>query len=685
MNLNLYYTLYVLIAIFLASERTIAQDPVVDLRQVDFSRSGMQPIGGHWQFYWNRLLTPEDFLRKHQQGELIWVPGAWNQQREYAGLGFATYRIRLKLPAAQSDVLAIYFPGINSAAKIWINGEIIMESGKVTVDKKFYRSQLTDIMLIVPPNTDNLDLIVQVINYTSLTGGFSGEPVIGKISELMSSLNQRQGIENFLAGSLIAMCIYQLILYSIFHRGKSYLWLALICLGVALRALIVHGGSFLLPNLFPWVPWEIWKKIEFVSVYAVIAFFPLYIVHLFHEDAPRWPVKFFVVMSFLLCSTVWVTPHYVYGQLLDVGHLALLFAFLYAIYSIGKAWKNGNQDAKTIFLGVVAAFPFILIEILKNSLLYPLAVQFMYLVEIGVLVFLLFQVYLLANHYANSYAKLESLNQNLEKIVAERTSQLTTANRVKDKLLSIVSHDIKSPLNSLRGILSIFHKGAINAEEFKFYSQRVEGDLSKTSLLVDNILYWTAGQLNGVQVKFEEIDLKGIVTENIELFFTMASNKRLSIKNEMSENRTVNFDRNILNLTLRNLISNAIKFSHKGDDIIVDDELSEGACIIRIIDFGVGMNSEVIKSVEGTQATNSSAGTGNEKGTGLGLSFCREYLQLAGAELKIESILGKGSTLRISIPRSGDAMGQLQFEKEQPLPFAPTFHKKPAAKKHISA
>ena len=76
-------------------------------------------------------------------------------------------------------------------------------------------------------------------------------------------MNRSNGIENFFAGSLIAMFVYQMILYFLYHRGKPYLWLALICLGVALRALIVHGGSFLLPNLFPFVSFEIWKKLEF--------------------------------------------------------------------------------------------------------------------------------------------------------------------------------------------------------------------------------------------------------------------------------------------------------------------------------------------------------------------------------------------------------------------------------------
>jgi signal transduction histidine kinase len=636
--------------ILLSSNSAIAQDAVIDLTHGDLNQLEMHSISGKWQFYWNQLLTPEDFVGKNHPGELISVPGSWNRQTEYPGLGFATYRTSIKLPP-QSKGLAIYFPAINSAAKIWINGEKVAENGNATADKKFYKSKLTGIVLAVPPNASNLDLVVQVVNYTSLFGGFSDDPQLGSISALMSRLNQTQGINNFFAGSLIAMFIYQLILYSLFQRGKSYLWLALICLGVALRAMIVNGGSFLLPNLFPSVPWEVWKKIEFGSVYAIIAFFPLYIAKLFQHEAPQWPTKFFITISVLLCLMVLLTPHYVYGKYLDVAHAALILAFLYALYSAGKASGSGNEDARIIFIGIMVSFPFIALEMIKNSLLHHVDIQLMHLVETGVLVFLLFQVYLLANHFANSFKNLEQLNLGLEKMVDERTEQLTTANKMKEKLLSIVSHDIKSPLNSLRGILNMYTQKIITADEFKYYAKRIEDDLTKTSLLVDNILFWTANQLRGAKPKFEKIILEEIVNENIELFETIASAKKLSIKNELTKNHWVNFDRNILNLTLRNLISNAIKFSHAGDDIIIHGELMEKVSLIRIIDFGVGMSDEALKSLQGSQTMKSAEGTNNERGTGLGLSFCREYLQIAGGDLEIDSTPGKGSTLTISIPQ----------------------------------
>ena len=273
----------------------------------------------------------------------------------------------------------------------------------------------------------------------------------------------------------------------------------------------------------------------------------------------------------------------------------------------------------------------------------------MYMVEMGVLVFLLFQVYLLAHHYAKSYNNLETMNLNLERIVEERSGQLITANEVKDRLLSVMSHDIKSPLNSLRGILQIYNSGAISKDEFSQYAMLIENDLSKTSILVENILYWTASQLKGVQVKIEEFALYNLLEENVQLFKTIAANKKISLKHNASKGLVVNSDRNILNLVLRNLISNAIKFSFEGGEIDIRITQNNEELTIEVKDQGVGIDEETLETLLAPELVVSTRGTGNEKGTGLGLALCRDYLHKAGGELTVESEKGIGSTFKITL------------------------------------
>jgi signal transduction histidine kinase len=625
----------------------IASEGKADISRFNFETDGPLYLSGTWHFYYGELLTPED-LRDAKIPGVIRVPGSWHRQGDYPALGFATYRLKITLPEHHRG-LSIYFPIINASAKIWINGEFIHETGSVGKDKLSYQPSLTSTIVSIPEKIQEADILIQVANFTYFSGGIAGTPQVDRTANIFHRQNRENGIENFFAGSLIAMFIYQLILYFLYHQGKPYLWLALICLGVALRALIVHGGSFLLPSLYPTIDWEWWKKIEFGSVYAIVALFPLYVYHLFVGHAPRWPLYFFLALSGILCCAVLVTPQHVYGMLLEFCHLGLLLSFIYAIYSITKAWHAGNQDARIILLGVLAAFPFILAEIMKNSRLFPVNIQFMYLVEMGVLVFLLFQVYLLANHYAKSYRNLESMNQNLEKIVADRSGQLITANEVKDRLLSVMSHDIKSPLNSLRGILQIFNSGSITTEEFHHYTRHIENDLSKTSILMENILYWTGSQIRGVQVKMEEFAFFNLLEENIQLFKTIAAHKNITIHHTASKSLVINTDRNILNLVLRNLISNAIKFSFEGGKIEIRVTETPDNLLIQVKDEGVGIDEDTLETLLAPELVVSTRGTGNEKGTGLGLALCREYLQKAGGELTVNSIKGKGSTFNISL------------------------------------
>jgi signal transduction histidine kinase len=616
-----------------------------DLSGFDFGKGESCNLSGSWEFYWNKLLSPDDF-RVWQKPEWTRVPGSWNWQGDHDALGFATYRVKLTVPDNENN-LSLYFPIVNSAVKIWVNGELKEETGKVSAQRDLYFPKLMGTVVSIPDHARVLEIVVQVANFTYSHGGIAATPRLGRSSEIYASTNRTNGLENFFAGSLVAMFIYQIILFFLYQRGKPHLWLALICLGVALRALIVHGGSFLLPNLFQAVHWEYWKKIEFGAVYAIVALFPLYVRDLFPIHAPKKPIFFFVVVATLLCLTVLLTPQYLYGKLLEVGHIGLLLAFFYAVYSIGHAWRSGNTDARIILLGVIASFPFILAEILKNSMLISLRLEFMYMVELGVLVFLLFQVYLLANHFAKSYKNLEVLNQNLEKIVAERTGELITANTVKDRLLSVMSHDIKSPLNSLRGMLQLYHKGAITKDEFENYIRHIENDLSKTSILVENILYWTSTQLKGVQVRMELFDMYLLMEENIQLFQTIAANKNVRLNHNTPRNLKVRTDKNILNFVLRNLIANAIKFSLEDGVVTIAVSQGNGSLLIQVKDKGVGMDEATLQTLLAPEIMVGGNESGSEMGTGLGLILCREYLQKAGGLLMIESTKGIGSTFNI--------------------------------------
>lgn len=602
---------------------------------------GFANLNGEWEFYWNEFLTHiEDDSAANPA--LLRVPGSWHRQGDYSVRGFATYRLKIILPEKHSG-LAILFPVISSAARFFIDGALVGETGVVSRVEEGYAPALRSTLIPLPDNKRVVELMIEVSNFSYFSSGIAQSPQLAKATSIIVRTSSENGVQNFFAGSLVAMCVYQLILFFLYQRGTSYLWLSLICLGVALRAMTVHGGSFLLPSLFPTIGWEVWKKLEFGSVYGIAAFFPLYISALFKEHAPRKPLYGFLFVGGLLVLAVIFLRQYVYGRLLDVAHVALLFGFIYAVYSIVPAFRSGNRDARIILFGVLASFPFILMEIMQNTMLMPVNFGLSYLVEIGVLVFLIFQVYLLSSHYAESYS-------NLEKLVEERTDELMTANTVKDRLLSVVSHDIKSPLNSLRGILQMYNSKAITKDEFDHFSRHLEDDLNTTTILVENILYWTASQLKGIQLREEAFDLHTVVEENVRLFKTAAAGKKISLSHNTPKNCIITSDKNIVNLVVRNLLANALKFSFEGGTIQILTLRLEKEIHIKVKDTGIGMDQATVEALSEPVKAVSRMGTKDEKGTGLGISLCKEYLEKAGGELHIESVKGQGSTFTIKLP-----------------------------------
>jgi signal transduction histidine kinase len=148
----------------------------------------------------------------------------------------------------------------------------------------------------------------------------------------------------------------------------------------------------------------------------------------------------------------------------------------------------------------------------------------------------------------------------------------------------------------------------------------------------------------------ERFRLHQLIEDNIQLFQTIAANKKISLGHNTPETLVINSDRNILHLVLRNLLSNAIKFSFEGGTITIHVDVTDSMLLIQVKDQGVGMDEDAIQSLVAPDSMVSTTGTRNEKGTGMGLALCREYLQKAGGHLSIESEKGKGSTFNMLFP-----------------------------------
>ena len=232
-----------------------------------------------------------------------------------------------------------------------------------------------------------------------------------------------------------------------------------------------------------------------------------------------------------------------------------------------------------------------------------------------------------------------------------QTQQLKNLNITKDKLFSIISHDLRSPLASLRGLMDILGRDALTVDEFKSSSKKLKKNLESVQEDLDNLLLWAQSQLNGLQSNPVAMKLCPIVEEKIHLFNEIAKQKGITISNEVDESAMIFADRNHIALVIRNLLANAIKFNKPGGLITISEKHLDNYLAISVSDSGVGMSESDLGKLfnAGTHFTN--PGTQQEKGAGIGLLLAKEFIEKNGGSIWAVSELDKGATFTFTVKK----------------------------------
>jgi signal transduction histidine kinase len=227
--------------------------------------------------------------------------------------------------------------------------------------------------------------------------------------------------------------------------------------------------------------------------------------------------------------------------------------------------------------------------------------------------------------------------------------QLEEVNNVKDKLFSVVSHDIKGPLNSLHLALTLAKSGTLSSEEFQQLSGRLEMRLVQTTEFIDNLLQWAKLQMRGETFEPEEIDLAGLVTETVHLLEPECQQKGISLKNNIQGSLGAFADLNMIRSVLRNLMTNATKFTRRNGTITLNAYRVDNRIILSVADTGVGI-PDGNRDRLFTPTSPTTQGTQQERGTGLGLLLCKQFVERNGGRIWFESELDKGTTFYFSLP-----------------------------------
>jgi len=244
-----------------------------------------------------------------------------------------------------------------------------------------------------------------------------------------------------------------------------------------------------------------------------------------------------------------------------------------------------------------------------------------------------------------------SLDQ-LNKEISHQNLLLEEDNKTKNKLLSIISHDLRTPLVNTKGVLNLVNQGMVPPEEADRLLQLLETQYLGTTSLLDNLLFWIKGQMDGKEDDKVKVGLHQLIKVLEEEHRMPLMKKKITLRNLVDRDLAIVTEKEMIRIVCRNLISNAIKFTNENGTIDITSRLGDDHCLyLAVKDNGIGMTKEAIEKVNAKQYYNTT-GTSYEKGSGFGLMLCRDLISKAGGELIVESEPGKGSTFTIRMPLS---------------------------------
>jgi len=246
-------------------------------------------------------------------------------------------------------------------------------------------------------------------------------------------------------------------------------------------------------------------------------------------------------------------------------------------------------------------------------------------------------------------AALREVETNRE-MISRQAAELKTLNDSKDKFFSIITHDLKAPYNTLLGFSEMLKdnldKGSKNWE----YANNLHESALNNYNLVENLIEWSRSQRGRIPYNPTNFVLNEVVFKTVNLISLNAEKKDISIHDYVGNDLKVHADRNLVNIIIRNILTNAIKYSYPEGEIIISAKASEKFAEISISDNGIGIPEGILKTLFSIENKNSRTGTDHETGTGLGLILCKEFIDLHGCSIWAESEVKKGSVFHFTLP-----------------------------------
>lgn len=354
-------------------------------------------------------------------------------------------------------------------------------------------------------------------------------------------------------------------------------------------------------------------------------------------------LTYFVLYPFFICF------NYINGISLGIE----LSFILYGILSVFFIQEIGYM----IFSISFSMISYFFLSVILKKYVYQLEdINYAsYLINQGLaIVYIFYGLYLIKTENAAYNSALQQSNIEIQKQahqLQQQASELDELNSLKNKLFSVISHDLKAPMYALRNLFDNIHSQDMPADEIKSLIPEVKDDLNYTVNLMENLLQWAKTQMQSHSVRPQSLNLQEIIDDVLHVLHRHSESKSIHITNRVTNSVNAWADYDMIHLVLRNLISNAIKFTPSGGQICIGASEQSSFTEVFVQDNGRGISPKDLKKIN-NQEFYTTNGTASEHGTGLGLMLCKEFLAKNDGHLRIESEVGKGSTFSFTLPLS---------------------------------
>jgi len=630
-----------------------AVNGILDLRNWNLNKYPTVNLDGEWHFNPGFV----DFHSENIPKSIIKVPSTWNNHDHFGkiqlGEGIGTYSLKLLLPK-DSKNLIFQFNDTSTAFNFYINGVLVKQNGIIGKSRaEMVPSYKHPSLPLDHSFGDEIEINIQMSNYYHPTGGLRKSINLSDIQYFNETNKKEVAVGWLVFGATFMMGLYHFIIFLMRKSDKSALMFSIFCLDVSFRTFFT--GSVFLYEILPDKYWVLIHKLDLLSFVISLPFFVLFLQSIFPDEVHRVFIKTVSILGIVFSLIVLLTYSNFYMSVIKYYQLMMVIGIIYCVYILIIALVQEREGSIIFFIGSVILFIVAINDILNQMLV----IRTGYYANWGLLIFLFSQTIMLSRRFSIAFYRQEELQKSLEIKVQERTLELENAkllaekaNNLKDKFISLVSHDLKSPIASVIGILSILKKDMKDmTDDQKFdFLERAEMSSRNSMNLIGTLLDINRLQSGKFELEIVSYPAYKEVEKVIDKLWSQIHQKKLIIENKIDKNLLIEADLNLLNEVFINLLANSIKFSRIGGIIIIDSLNLMDGIEFSIEDFGIGIDSEILPYIFEKEIKTSTTGTLGEPGTGLGLPLVYDIITAFQGMISINSTKDKGTKITFTFP-----------------------------------